>query len=127
MNILVIDDNVLVQTEISNLLRQHGYSVTIASNGLDAYEKAQQEHFDLLIVDHLMPLMNGIQLIKNIRQLSEYDGKAIIFMTTQGAESLKNDKVSTQVNHIIDKPVNEQNLLSLICQFNKKNTHQRTL
>lgn len=127
MNILVIDDNVSVQTEINSLLRQHGYSVTLASNGLDAYEKAQQEHFDLLIVDHLMPLMNGIQLIKNIRQLSEYDDKAIIFMTTQGAESLKNDKVSTQVNHIIDKPVNEQNLLSLISQFNKKNTLQRTL
>lgn len=62
MNILVIDDNKSARDAISKLLVSLGHSVNTAVNGLDGFEKAQQMPYHLYIIDHLMPLMNGVVL-----------------------------------------------------------------
>ena len=67
MHILVVDDKSAVRLALTNILEQQGHSVRTAFNGLDAFEKAHSELFDLYIIDHLMPVMNGILLSKNLK------------------------------------------------------------
>ena len=126
MNILVVDDKQAVLSQLDSLLSPLGHTVVMANNGLDGYEKVQKEVFDLIIVDHLMPLMNGIQMLKNIKQ---HIGNVppIFFMTTQGKDNAVDLIEQSLCDMVLDKPLDETHLLSLISQLNKQNTHARYL
>lgn len=126
MNILVVDDKQAVLSQLDNLLSPLGHTVVMANNGLDGYEKVQKEVFDLIIVDHLMPLMNGIQMLKNIKQHIE-NVPPIFFMTTQGKDNSVDLIEQSFCDMVLDKPLDETHLLSLISQLNKQNTHARYL
>jgi CheY-like chemotaxis protein len=67
-NILVIDDDKLVAEATQGLLGAQGYDVTVAYDGKSGIEAARSDHFDLAIVDLFMPDMNGLQVIKVIRE-----------------------------------------------------------
>ncbi|MFD2166314.1 response regulator [Thalassotalea euphylliae] len=124
MKILVVDDKSTVLNQVSSILSEQHQIVT-ACNGLDGYEKYQKEAFDLLIIDHLMPLMNGVQLLKNIKQQEQ--ATPIIFMTTQGKDSVAELIEQSLCDWIIEKPLNEAEFLALIEQFDKQNTHLASL
>jgi len=114
MKILVVDDKKSVREYASKLLTQSGYTVTTAVNGLDGFEKAQKEEFNLYIVDHLMPLMNGVTLTKNLKQSSFCTVTPILFMTTQSTESVEGLPEYKFFNDIITKPLNEDKFISIV-------------
>lgn len=114
MNILVIDDKKSVRDTISKFLVSLGHSVHTAVNGLDGYEKAQQSPYNLYIVDHLMPLMNGVVLSKNLKKNPLCSKTPILFMTTQGIDSVKRLPEFTLFSSIISKPLNETTFISVI-------------
>lgn len=114
MNILVIDDKKNVRDVISNILVSLGHSVTTAVNGLDGFEKAQKMPYHLYIIDHLMPLMNGVVLSKNLKKASTFSETPIIFMTTQDIDSVKKLPEFSLFNRVITKPVNESDFISVI-------------
>ena len=114
MKILVVDDKKSVREYASNLLTQSGYTVTTAVNGLDGFEKAQKEEFNLYIVDHLMPLMNGVTLTKNLKQSPSCTEIPILFMTTQSTDSVESLPEYKFFNDIITKPLNEDKFISII-------------
>ena len=66
--ILIIDDDEMVLSTISDLVAFLGYDVKATSEGLDGVELLQQEAFDLVIVDMIMPQVGGLALSKVIRQ-----------------------------------------------------------
>lgn len=114
MNILVIDDKKSVRDTISRFLASLGYSVHTAVNGLDGYEKAQQSPYNLYVIDHLMPLMNGVVLSKNLKKNPHCSKTPILFMTTQGIDSVKTLPEFTLFSSIISKPLNETTFLSVV-------------
>lgn len=114
MNILVVDDKKTVQDMLTDLLISQGHNVDKAINGLDALGKAQHGNYQLFIIDHLMPLMNGLQLTKNIKKIPELADAKIIFMTTQGSKTLKGLPEYHLFDKVIDKPIDQENLLRLI-------------
>jgi len=114
MNILVIDDKKSVRDTISKLLIALGHSVNTAVNGLDGFEKAQKAPYHLYIIDHLMPLMNGVVLSKNLKQKPFCAETPILFMTTQEIKSVKRLPEFTLFNSIISKPVNETTFISAV-------------
>ncbi|MCJ8320280.1 MAG: response regulator [Colwellia sp.] len=127
MHILVVDDKQAVRDSLIILLEASGYKVDSACNGLDAFEKAQKFNYDLFIIDHLMPIMNGLQLAKNLSQQSTTMLIPILFMTTQGIESINNIPESQLFTAILSKPINEENLLSQVIQLNIKNIQLHSL
>jgi len=127
MHILVVDDKQAVRDSLINLLEGNGYKVDSACNGLDAFEKAQKFNYDLFIIDHLMPIMNGLQLTKNLSQQAETMLTPILFMTTQGVESINNAAEAQLFSSILAKPINEENLLSQVIQLNIKNIQLHSL
>ena len=127
MQILVVDDKQIILDSLSKLLSKHGYIVGTACNGLAASEKLQKSDYDLFIVDHLMPVMNGIQLTKHIRQNSTYSGTPVIFMTTQGKDLIQSLCDTELFSAVIDKPIDEQNLLNSINSLLSSNTRHQSL
>ncbi|MCO4799322.1 MAG: response regulator [Colwelliaceae bacterium] len=108
MHILVVDDKKVVRDKVASLLSQLDYSFTDANNGLDAFEKAQKESFDLYIIDHLMPVMNGLQLVKNLKSKDFSSNTPILFMTTQDISTLENHEELKLLNSIITKPIDQE-------------------
>lgn len=127
MNILVVDDNKAVQEKIAALIISQGHNVDLAINGLDALGKAQQGDYQLFVIDHLMPLMNGVQLTKNLKNNPLFSQVPVIFMTTQGIYTLKNLAEFSLFDKVIDKPIDEEHLLSVLSQLTDVNFESETL
>lgn len=117
MNILVVDDKKSVQDMLYNLLSDKGYNVDVANNGLDALGKANKGNYQLYIIDHLMPLMNGLKLSKNLKNNPETSDKNIIFITTQGEKAVQSLPEYKLFDQVLDKPINESRLLELVSEF----------
>lgn len=114
MNILVVDDNSIILNNLTSLLSAHGYFVSTACHGLDASEALVNNSFDLVIIDHLMPIMNGIQLTKHIRQHEVLADIPVIFMTTQGKNAVPYLCDIKMFDAIIDKPIEEQSFINIV-------------
>lgn len=127
MKILVVDDNQAILDSLSTLLSAQGYLVNTAAHGLAASEKLQSSDYDLLVVDHLMPIMNGIQLTKHLRQNVLYANTPVVFLTTQGRKSVELICDTNLFTAIVDKPINEDNLLKLINGLLSANTRYQLL
>ncbi|TMM46819.1 response regulator [Colwellia ponticola] len=119
MNILVVDDNKAVQERLAALIISQGHNVDLAINGLDALGKAQQGNYQLFVIDHLMPLMNGVQLTKNLKADESSSLVPVIFMTTQGKRTLKDIAEYSLFDKVIDKPINEADFITLLSEVIK--------
>ena len=84
--ILVIDDDEVLRRRISKRLERHGYQVMGASNGLLGLEQARLRKFDLIMVDHRMPVMGGMEFIR--RLVTQEEAPPVIMLTGAGDESV---------------------------------------
>ncbi len=121
MNILIVDDKQNVQDKLAALLTSQGHNVDLAINGLDALAKIKQGSYQLFVIDHLMPLMNGIQLTKSIKTNPTVANTPVLFMTTQGTHSLKNLTEFTLFDKVIDKPIDEVSFFRAITDLFAEN------
>ena len=127
MKILVVDDNKAVQEKLATLLVSQGHSVDLAINGLDALGKAQQSDYQLFVIDHLMPLMNGVQLTKYLKNNVLFANVPVIFMTTQGADALTHSVESSLFTKIIDKPIKDTVFLAALSALVNSEIEGQTL
>ena len=127
MKILVVDDKEAVLRQITSFLSGYGHSVETAYNGLDAFEKVQKGDYDLFIIDHLMPVMNGVQLSKNIKSSISYKHIPIIFITTQDQQSIKALPEFELFDAILSKPINVDEFNKCVDQFSIENTLYHSL
>ncbi len=127
MHILIVDDKQSILDSVSSMLIKNGHTVDVALNGLDAFEKTKIVDFDLFIIDHLMPLMNGIQLSKNLQLHEISRSKPIIFITTQDVKSLNLSGVAELFLEIIAKPIDENHFVKVVSQLNIENSHCHSL
>jgi two-component system chemotaxis response regulator CheY len=127
MHVLVVDDSKAIQDSLCKLLSSLGYSVETACNGLDAFEKAQKNKHDLYIVDHLMPLMNGVLLSKNLSNNEHCKDTPILFMSTKDLEEVKQLPERSLFSQILAKPIQEKELLSALEIIEESNKDGNTL
>jgi len=81
LRVLIVDDEIQITILLSEFLNAQGISSMTASNGLDALQKLECSKFNLVITDFNMPLMNGLELIKKIRDKDRYSAIKIILTT----------------------------------------------
>lgn len=116
--ILVVDDSktaLMMEREI--LERRTKYQCVTASDGLEAVEKAQQERPDLILMDVVMPKMNGFDACKKMRQQPTTREIPIVLVTTRGEESYMEAGFQSGCNDYITKPVNGTELVALIQSY----------
>ena len=82
--ILVVEDDKKIQDIIVEFLSSEGYSVDYADDGLEGYEKYEVENYDLIMIDVMMPKINGYELSKMIRKKDK--DTPIIFLTALSEE-----------------------------------------
>jgi two-component system, response regulator YesN len=111
MNILLVDDDISSVSALANLL-QHEYSLEIASNGIDALKIVESSKIDVVITDIKMPKMNGIKLLKSIRN----NGKNIYVILITGypdEEMIKEAKLNDAFAFIL-KPIEVESFMQTL-------------
>ena len=112
--ILVVDDSITVRRVTQRLLKREGYRVALASDGLDALEKLQEEKPTVVLSDIEMPRMDGFDLARNIRGDEKLRDLPIIMITSRIAGKHRDHAKELGVDHYLGKPYSEDELLGLV-------------
>jgi two-component system cell cycle response regulator len=113
-NILVVDDSPLVLDVISKFLCDNGYKTITASNGIEAIEEAYRDRPDLIVLDVMMPKMNGYQTCRLLKSDPETNGIPIIMLTVKDHASDKYWGVQTGADAYLSKEFKQNVLLETV-------------
>jgi two-component system, chemotaxis family, chemotaxis protein CheY len=102
--ILIVDDSESIREVVSFTLENEGYNVLIAVDGTDALRFLNGQNIDLIITDLHMPEMDGITLIKEVRQMPDYQRIPILFLTTESQAAKKMEAKDAGATGWIIKP-----------------------
>jgi len=112
--ILVVDDNTKNVQLIASLLSEKGYDVDYALNGSGALEMVNSEHFDLILLDIMMPEMDGFEVCEKLKQDENNKEVPVIFLTAKtDIESIKKAFKNGGQDYV-SKPFNAEELLSRV-------------
>jgi two-component system chemotaxis response regulator CheY len=103
---LVVDDSLTIRIYHSSLLRNFGYEVDTAENGLEALEMAMKKKYDLILSDINMPVMDGYEFVRKLRKMEEYRYTPVVFITTLNSEEDKRKALMAGGTLYIVKPIN---------------------
>ena len=110
--ILVVDDQESIQKALYHMLSSEGYEISTANNGQEALDSINQNSFDLVISDINMPIMNGLELLKNMK--ANKINIPLLFITSSDKDETLNEAVKFGINGIIEKPFNMLSTLEII-------------
>lgn len=114
IKILLVDDETDILEIISYNLISEGYSVFTSSNGQEAIKKATKEKPHLIILDVMMPEMDGIEACEKIRKIPELENTLITFLTARGEDYSKVAGFDAGADDYITKPIKPKVLVSKI-------------
>lgn len=109
-HILVIDDDITSLDIVSYLFEERGYKVERCADGYAAIRFVQETRPDLLIVDLMMPRINGVDTVREIRQLGLKDVPIIAFTAVDEPE-LHRDAIDAGCNEVLTKPCPAEKLI----------------
>lgn len=114
-HILVVDDSVSTREIEKSILESYGYTVDLASDGIDGFEKAKGFQYDLVITDVEMPRMDGFSLTEKLRKKTNYKHTPIIIVTSLDRESDKRRGIQVGANaYIVKGTFDQSNLLNTV-------------
>ena len=112
--ILTADDSPSMRQMVAFTLKEAGYDVVEAEDGVDALNKLKADKVDMVITDLNMPNMDGLQLIEAIRGIPDYKFIPIIMLTTESDESKKRAGKSVGATGWLVKPFKPPQLTAVI-------------
>ncbi|WP_333836807.1 response regulator [Novosphingobium sp.] len=112
-SILTVDDSASLRLATRIALTGAGYTVAEASDGVEGLAKARSCRFDLIITDLNMPNMDGLTMIRQIRQLPIQTGTPIIFLSTESDDGLKQQAKAAGATGWLVKPFQPEQLLRI--------------
>ena len=125
LSVLLVEDNVINQKIARFNLEKAGYLVDVAENGHDAVLKYKDGNFDLILMDILMPVMNGMKATERIRAIETYSNKknkcnAHIPIVALTANAMKGDRdacLAAGMDAYISKPFKQKDLVELLTKL----------
>lgn len=106
--LLVVDDDRNLRESIARGLKLQGYEVELAGDGRSAVERAIREHFDLLLLDQMMPGIPGIDVLRLLRATYSQTELPVIMLTGMGEGDFLAEALESGANDYVAKPVNLQ-------------------
>jgi two-component system, chemotaxis family, chemotaxis protein CheY len=117
---LVVEDSpTMRQLIVFALSRVKALKVVEADDGVDALKKLSQQHFDVLITDINMPMMDGLKLVSMVRKDEAHKEIPIIIITTEGAQEDRQRALSLGANAYITKPIQAPQVISKVKELLK--------
>jgi two-component system, chemotaxis family, chemotaxis protein CheY len=113
-NILTVDDSASIRLTTRIALTGAGYTVTEAVDGADGLDKMKTGNFDLIVTDLNMPNMDGLTMIRSLRQLPAYMGTPVVFLTTESDGELKQQAKSAGATGWLTKPFEPDTLVKIV-------------
>jgi len=110
--VLVVDDNEDLLETFSMILKRRGFNVETAEDGASAVDKFREHHFDVTLMDIIMPNMNGVEAFRKIREMQP--GAMVILMTAYSEEELVQTAREEGAHRIVHKPIRIDRLIDLI-------------
>ena len=112
--ILVVDDELDVQSILSFRLEINGYSVIVASDGEEGLEKIKKENPDLVLLDLMLPKMNGFEICRMVKFDDRLKGLPIIILSALDKEEDKKKALDSGADAYFLKPFDLEGLLTKI-------------
>ena len=109
--ILVVDDEVRIVNFLGSKLKASGYEVLTAANGLEGLEQVQAQEPDLVVLDLLMPKMDGLEMLKQLRSFSAVP---VIILTAMGDDTDRIKGLELGADDYLPKPFNPDELVARI-------------
>lgn len=106
--ILIVEDDKVLSDLVAGLLREHGYLVRQCFDGASGLAEAKKESFNLLLLDVLLPEMDGFEVLNKLRRRSDVP---VIMVTARGAEADRITGFKTGADDYLPKPFNIEELL----------------
>lgn len=117
---LVAEDNIINQKLIRRTLEDLGLSVTVANNGLEAFEKRKNGHFDLIFMDIQMPVLDGVEATQEIHEYEEDFKQPHVPIIALTANALKGDRerfMGAGMDEYTTKPLVRTEIVALLNRF----------
>jgi len=102
MRVLVVEDEVALAEGIARGLTTEGFDVTISNDGRDGFEKASDGHFDMIVLDIMLPSMNGYKVCRSLRDAEVWT--PILMLTAKDGEYDEAEALDTGADDFLSKP-----------------------
>lgn len=106
-DVLLVEDNIINQEVALALLEPLEMRIDVASNGKEALQMVQNKKYDLVFMDHFMPVMDGVEATKKIRALKEeyYQNIPIVALTADAVQGVREEFLASGMNDFVSKPI----------------------
>ena len=119
--LLWVDDEIEMLRAHLIFLEKKNYDVVTVSNGTDAIEKCQQEVFDLILLDEMMPGISGLETLQKIKEIQPQT--PVVMVTKSEEEQIMDQAIGQQIADYLIKPVNPSQILLTL----KKHIHRKEI
>jgi len=119
-NVLIAEDNIINQKLIKRTLEDLGLTISIASNGLEAFQKRKDGNFDLIFMDIQMPFLDGVEATREILEYEEVYSQPHVPIIALTANALKGDRerfLEAGLDEYTTKPLVRSEIVSLLAHF----------
>jgi CheY-like chemotaxis protein len=116
-NLLLVEDNDINRELALELLQNAGAQVALASNGVEALERLQAEHFDGVLMDIQMPVMDGYEATRKIRENEAWRDLPVIAMTANAMSGDREKCLAAGMSDYISKPINIREMFNVLMRW----------
>jgi DNA-binding response OmpR family regulator len=114
--ILIVDDDEMVRIALSELLKPEGYEIDSVGSAKEALDKLEEEKYDLLVLDIIMPQMDGLELCRRVRAMKDLVEVPIILLTAKTREQDRIDGMEAGANLFLSKPISPAKLVEVVSE-----------
>jgi len=113
---LIVDDSTSLRQMVAFTMKEAGFDVVEGENGQEALDKSNGKNFDLVITDLNMPVMDGITLIRKLRERPNFKFTPILMLTTESQDTKKQEGKAAGATGWIVKPFNPEQMLQVVAR-----------
>ena len=116
---MLVDDNEINQEVAKALLEPFEMHIDLASNGQEALDMVQKQTYDLVFMDHFMPVMDGVEATKRIRSLEGeyYKNLPVIALTADAVQGVREEFFAAGMNDFASKPIEMEDVSKVLCKW----------
>jgi CheY-like chemotaxis protein len=116
-NVLVVEDDPLNMELVCEILRGNGFTVHEASNGKEAIEKTEKESYDLILMDIMMPDIDGIEATRIIKSKPGYEKTPVIALTAYAMKGDRERLIEEGFDDYVPKPIDMPEFMRIIGKY----------
>ena len=121
--VLLVEDNAINQEVAVAMLEQAGLVVSLANNGEEAIRKVSESGYDCVLMDMQMPVLDGLEATRRIRQQNRFQSLPIIAMTANAMAGDRDRCLAVGMNDYLTKPIDPNKLFSTLLNWIKRPNH----